>query len=62
MAHEDFHFIAAILLAPAHLLAQPSPEAISEASYAGGPLPEGQSAITVVVQILSRPRRDQPRS
>jgi lipoprotein-anchoring transpeptidase ErfK/SrfK len=32
--------------------AQPTPDAIRNAGYDGGPLPEGQSAITVVVQVL----------
>ncbi|MBS1302744.1 L,D-transpeptidase [Loktanella sp. SALINAS62] len=49
---KNFCFIVGILLAPAQAIAQLSPEAISKTNYAGGPLPEGQSAITVVVQVL----------
>lgn len=41
----------AAALAPA-AQAQPTPDAIESATYEGGTLPEGQSAITVVVQVL----------
>lgn len=42
--------LAATLAPVAH--AQPTPSSIEDASYAGGPLPEGQSGIATVVQVL----------
>lgn len=42
--------LAAALAPAAH--AQPTVEEIQNATYAGGPLPEGQSAIAAVVQVL----------
>lgn len=43
--------LALSFLSPA-LLAQPTPDAIETARYDGGALPEGQSPIAVVVQVL----------
>ncbi|SDY86846.1 L,D-transpeptidase family protein [Citreimonas salinaria] len=43
---------AAALVTPGNALAQPNPDAVAQATYESGPLPEGQSAITVVVQVL----------
>lgn len=46
------HLLPAFILAPLAALAQPDPQAISNAQYDGGPLPDGQSEIAVVVQVL----------
>lgn len=43
---------AALLLLPGLSLAQISPQEVAEASYPGGRLPEGQSALTAKVQLL----------
>lgn len=42
----------AAILAPFVAGAQPSPDGVAAAEYGGGPLPEGQSSITLVVQVL----------
>ncbi len=49
---KTLHLLPAFILAPFAAMAQPTPEAISDAQYSGGPLPDGQSAIAVVVQVL----------
>ncbi|WP_323765003.1 L,D-transpeptidase [Marinovum sp.] len=49
---KPLQLLPALILAPLAAVAQPSPEAISSAQYDGGPLPDGQSAIAVVVQVL----------
>ena len=40
------------LCLPLPVLAAPSPDEIAAATYGGGPLPDGQSAVTAVVQTL----------
>ncbi|WP_339639057.1 L,D-transpeptidase [uncultured Sulfitobacter sp.] len=51
MKYFGYSIILAVVIAPA-LQAQPTVDKIKEATYEGGPLPEGQSAITTVVQVL----------
>lgn len=52
MKHFGYTIITlAVVIAPA-LQAQPTVVLIEEAKYEGGPLPEGQSAIATVVQVL----------
>ncbi|ROU04133.1 L,D-transpeptidase family protein [Histidinibacterium lentulum] len=43
---------AGAALAPAAALTQPAPDEIRNAVHDGGPLPEGQSGLTVVTQVL----------
>ncbi|KAA9008991.1 L,D-transpeptidase family protein [Histidinibacterium aquaticum] len=44
--------LAALLCLPLSAAAQPTPQDITSATYDSGPLPEGQSGITVVAQVL----------